>query len=121
MARGEMALPGVSSNAAAHVVEDAIPEKREPRRRLPPSPTIARETVRREISRYADDRAVALGGRERVCCLGVTAHKKSPEPLMRTSAEVKFTLEERLLALAGDGGQVPVITGIHSIVVTGDQ
>ena len=40
---------------------------------------------------------------------------------MRTSAEVKFTLEERLLALAGDGGPVPVITGIHSIVVTGEE
>ena len=38
---------------------------------------------------------------------------------MTTPHEIKFRLEQRLLALAGDGGPVPVITGVHSWVVEG--
>ena len=34
-----------------------------------------------------------------------------------TLAEIKFRLDERLLALASDGGPVPVITGVHSVVL----
>jgi hypothetical protein len=36
---------------------------------------------------------------------------------MTTSAEVKFRLEKKLVDLAKDGGPVPVITGVHSIVM----
>jgi len=36
---------------------------------------------------------------------------------MMTPHEIKFALEERLLDLAPDGGPVPVITGVHSIVM----
>jgi hypothetical protein len=39
---------------------------------------------------------------------------------MTTPHEIKFRLEQRLLALAGDGGPVPVITGVHSITVEGN-
>jgi hypothetical protein len=35
---------------------------------------------------------------------------------MKTPAEVKFELEQRLLKLA-NGGPVPMITGVHSIVM----
>jgi hypothetical protein len=36
---------------------------------------------------------------------------------MTTRAEVKFRLEKKILDLAKDGGPVPVITGVHSIVM----
>jgi hypothetical protein len=39
---------------------------------------------------------------------------------MMTPCEIKFELEKRLLKLTQDGGRVPVITGLHSIVVEGD-
>jgi hypothetical protein len=38
---------------------------------------------------------------------------------MMTPAEVKFQLDRKLLSLA-QGGRVPVITGIHSVVVEGN-
>jgi hypothetical protein len=38
---------------------------------------------------------------------------------MTTPHEVKFQLDRRLLSLA-QGGRVPVISGIHSVVVEGD-
>ena len=34
-----------------------------------------------------------------------------------TPAEIKFALEQRLFALASDGGPVPTIVGIHSVVL----
>jgi hypothetical protein len=36
---------------------------------------------------------------------------------MITPAEVKFRLEKKLVDLAKDGRPVPVITGVHSIVM----
>ena len=36
---------------------------------------------------------------------------------MMTPHEIKFQLEQRLLALARDGGPVPMITGVHSLVM----
>jgi hypothetical protein len=39
---------------------------------------------------------------------------------MTTPHEIKFRLKQRLLALARDGGPVPVITGVHSITVEGN-
>src|SRR5262245_57481838 len=41
----------------------------------------------------------------------------SEEPQMMTPAEIKFQLEQRLLDLARDGGSLPTITGIHSLVM----
>ena len=35
---------------------------------------------------------------------------------MTTPAQIKFQLEQRLLALARDGGPVPTIVGMHSVV-----
>ena len=35
---------------------------------------------------------------------------------MTTPAQIKFQLEQRLLALARDGGSVPTIVGVHSVV-----
>ena len=34
-----------------------------------------------------------------------------------TPVEIKFALEQRLFALASDGGPVPTIVGIHSVVL----
>ena len=36
---------------------------------------------------------------------------------MTTPAQIKFRLEQRLLDLAPDGGPVPTIVGVHSIVL----
>src|SRR5262245_39585047 len=67
MARGELALPGVSISSAAHVTADEVPESRHPTRRIAPPPgrfvvvEAVREVARAEFQKLANTLARPIG------------------------------------------------------------
>src|SRR5262249_23065492 len=56
------------------------------------------------------------GARSRGAVRGEASCARRSNEAMKTPAEVKFELEQLLLKLA-NGGPVPMITGVHSIVM----